>query len=221
MNVSFSPPVLYLTDDDTDSEENNEQPASSSYNSLPQKKRKFLDATTYSSPAVVNGTKRQRSEFCQPRPVHSREESQAIVIDAAESTSTERIPHFFDAFDWTNDYPASFTLPTRPPLNVRNFLSAPSESREPNSLMPLIPSTNRFISIPRKTMPFSIDMSSSSPLPLPLPKPTSSLNRAVLPPPLSRAQTSQRIPISYTQSVSYFSFHLDNPRRVNYVNAIN
>ena len=210
MNGSYSPAVLYLTDDDTDTEENNEQPnglvaTSSTYHPLPRKKRNFLDGSVRHSPVIVNGNKRQRSEILHSRPTCNQDESETILIDADDSIPVERESHSFDVFDWTNDYSASCKTQSnlssaRPPLNVRNFLTLPSESRKIHSAIPVIPSGSRCSATSTKSA------TSPLPLPLPLPKPTYSISHAIpsRPPPLSRVQAAKHVSIPFKHSVSDF-----------------
>lgn len=211
MNVSYSPGVLYLTDDDTDTEENNEQPnglvaSASTYHPLPRKKRNFLDASVRRSPVIINANKRQRNEILHFRPTCNQDDSDTILIDADDSIPVERESHSFDVFDWTNDYPVTrktqSNLPsTRQPLNVRNFLTLPSESRQTDLVIPAFPPASRFTPTSAKSS------ASPLPLPLPLPKPSYSISHAVPrppPPPLSRVQVAKHIPIRYIPLVSDF-----------------
>lgn len=220
MESSYSPPVLYLTDDDNDDDNlaeqhlifNNSLKTTINEN-LPHKKRKLPNNNAQINPSMIPWSKRQRNDHYlqQQQQQISRNlfnsEPETIVIDPDEPIIEESESHSFVAFDWTNDIRPSAPLPAphlppRPrifsnPVQPIPRLAIPSQH---TSLMPIIHQNDRYMQSTRNkpVMSFPIASNSSPPLPLPLPTSTSAFTRPSLP----RVQATKTIRIPYTHSVS-------------------
>jgi hypothetical protein len=223
----FSPPVLYLTDDDDDNEPEPHMPYISSYASvvndnLPRKKRRLPNTDVQMNQTVINWSKRQRHDDYHQQhqsvynPIHHP--SETIVFNSDAYDYAEPKSHSFHAFDWTNEPLAQHRnfanhiqtasrMTVVPPPNVMNVVKHHLDQSDAVPIIPLHHSNDRYGQhAPRKSTNMSIPPTPPSPIPLPLPTPTSSLVR----PQAQRIHHSgKNLRIPYPNSVSpIFSIRL-------------
>ncbi|CAF2059941.1 unnamed protein product [Rotaria magnacalcarata] len=221
METPFSPPVLYLTDDDNDDDnltEHHTLYGSSLKNTinenLPHKKRKLTNSNPQMNPSMLHWSKRQRNDNCLPQQQAARNffghEPETIVIDPDESIVGTEESHSFIAFDWTNDTrpaPRTYSYPIQPtprlaipPQNtVMNISKHHINQSDTHPLMSIIHQNDKYIPSARnKSITFPIPSTSSPPLPLPLPASTSAFTR----PSIQRVPATKTIRVPYTHSTS-------------------
>jgi hypothetical protein len=218
----FSPPVLYLTDDDDDNETEQNLPYASSFTSvindnLPRKKRKYTNADVRINPSLVNWSKRQRNDYYRPpQPTHNshHHEPETVIISRDKYNLPNQESHSFHAFDWTTEPRTSTRIysnpiqpttrvsiaPPPPPPNVMNVVKHHLDHSDTVPLIPITHQNDRYLQYPhRKSTNVLISATPPpAPLPLPLPTPTSSLVR----PQAQRIQPGKNTRIPYTHAVS-------------------
>jgi hypothetical protein len=221
MVSSFSPPVLYLSDDDDDNEIEQNIPHAGSFASvtndhLPRKKRKFTDTNVRINPSIVNWSKRQRNDHYQhQQPIynsHHHHQSETNVHYPDEYNFADQESHSFHAFDWSseprtatriysNPIQTTSRVSTVPPPTVMNVVKHHLDQSDAIPLMPLSRHSERYFQHAQRKSTH-IPISVTPPLPLPLPTPTSSFVR----PHAQHIQPGKNIRIPYTHSVSFNFF---------------
>jgi hypothetical protein len=225
----FSPPVLYLTDDDDDNEIEQNISYGSSLTSihndnLPRKKRKLTNTNVRVNPTIVNWSKRQRNDPYQHQQTtynSFHHEPEPMVINPDEYNLRNQQSHSFHAFDWTSEprtasriYSNPIQTNTRMSMIPSNVMNVVKHHLDQSDTVPLIPlhhhQNDRYLQHPqRKSINISIPATPPPqpppppPLPLPLPTPTSSIIR----PHAQRIQPGKniRIPITHSVSLNFFN----------------
>ncbi|CAF0797332.1 unnamed protein product [Rotaria sp. Silwood1] len=147
MESPFSPPVLYLTDDDNDGDTQIDlsMPYGNSFKTtmnenLPHKKRKLPNTNAHINPSMLNWSKRQRNDNYGYHHHHYQQQQQqqqlhmtkhfinhdpeTIVIDPDESINEQQESHSFFAFDWSSESPTS-TRTYLNPIQTASRVSMP------------------------------------------------------------------------------------------------
>ncbi|CAF2402549.1 unnamed protein product [Rotaria sp. Silwood2] len=228
MASPFSPPILYLTDDDNDDDSridlsmpygNSFEPAMNE--NLPHKKRKLPNTNAQIKPSTFSFSKKQRNDNYhhhrqqqQQQQLHIAKnfinhEPETIVIDSDESIHEQQESHSFFAFDWTSErptptrtYPNQIQTASRapiPPLNT--VMNVTKHHLDPSDTVPLFPrilQNDRYIQQAQRKT-INIPMSSPSSSPLPLPLPTST--SAFTRPVAQRVQQGKVIRMPYAHSI--------------------
>ncbi|CAF1213810.1 unnamed protein product [Rotaria sordida] len=225
MESPFSPPILYLTDDDDDTQINLNMSYGNSYKTtinenLPHKKRKITNKNVHINPSTINWSKRQRNDnhhHHQQQQQQQRitktfinQEPETIIIDPDESIQEHHESHSFFAFDWTTETPSStrtyvHPIQTLSRTSIQPLATAINVTKhhlDPSDTVPLIPrihQNDRYIQhAQRKTTNIPISSNSSPPLPLPLPTSTSAFTR----PSAQRVQSGKILRVPYSHSVN-------------------
>ncbi|CAF3778570.1 unnamed protein product [Adineta steineri] len=216
MASSYSPPLLYLTDDDDEDETEHHIPHSNSFTSafsdnFPHKKRKSTNANVRINPTIANWSKRQRHDNYNPmqtsQSFENYEHDRETTINHNDYMYRQPESHSFLAFDWSAEaqtpsriYPNPNPLNPRlssfaPPSNMINVAKRHLDQIDTSSLIPSMHQNDSYIQQPQRKL-INIPMSSNSPPPLtlPLPSPTSSIIR----PMAQRVPPRKNIPTSYT-----------------------
>jgi hypothetical protein len=221
----FSPPVLYLTDDDDDNESEPNMPYVSSYSSvvndnLPGRKRRLPNTNVRTNPSAVNWSKRQRNDHYsqqqqQQQPIYNsiHHTPERMVFNSDAYDFPDPKSHSFHAFDWTSEPripPRTYSNPIQttsrmaivPAPTVMNVVKHHLDQSDTVPINPLSHSNGRYVQhSAKKPANISIPGTPPSPslLPLPLPTPTSSLVR----PQAQRIYSEKNVRIPYPHSVSF------------------
>jgi hypothetical protein len=230
MVSSFSPPVLYLSDDDDDNEIEQHIPHAGSFASvtndhLPRKKRKFTDTNVRINPSIVNWSKRQRNDHYQQRVsqnfIDSDLDSEPMLLDPNEYIIEEPDSQLYRSFDWTIQSRPSPSISTKISSNPIQTISRGSNAttsnvnntlKRPIDKPDAISVTNakeKFIQQQKKAIAMPPARPSLALLSLPLPKPTSSLMRSNAQ--RGRPVKNSRIPTTESVRLSFVFNTLHSP----------
>lgn len=227
MVSSFSPPIVYLTDDEDDNPVEFNAPYTSSYasvanDSLPRKKRRLPETDTGISSTIINWSKRQRNDHYsrEREPLHYNsafEKPDSIRFNYDRYHYPEPETHSFHAFDWTTDSQTSTktysnSIQTTPrisiasaPSTVMNVVKHHLDHSDTLPILPLSHQDDRYAQHSHaQSVNFPSSRSPSVPISLPLPTPTSSIVRpqAQRPPLAKLTRPSYSHPVSQEISQS-------------------